>query len=206
MNVSKPPATRVGLAKADYQGPRLLRTINGSPSIPQYTMPSKAISKPSSVSKKVQEEDINRLPESSDEESPPPIKTSTFVRGCEKPAWQIKKEASKAALTTKVNKIIAKNNAARTTRGKESQSAPASSQSSDSSKRKSQDEEAVLPKYGAGMADEFNRVRVKKSRKSVGYSKAKSSREPSSAFIKPDQIDSSGVSTALSAMQFMLIV
>jgi hypothetical protein len=170
-------------------------------------MPSKAVSKPSSVSKKVQEEDINRLPESSsDEESPPPIKTSTFVRGCEKPTWQIKKEASKAALKTKVDKIIAKNNAARTTRDKGSQSTPTSSQSSDSSKRKSQDEEVVLPKYGAGMADEFKCVRVKKSKKLVGYSKATSGREPSSAFIKPDQMAFSGSSMALSAIQFILIV
>lgn len=200
---------RAGLTR-NHKGPSLLTQISGPPKSSTNIMASRGSTKQPPkrnklIVKEEKAEDVNRPPDtdSSDTEDNVTlanIKTTTFTRRCEnkpdkplpKANWEERRAASRAADQDKLDKIRAKaarrENAAEVTANKPTKGScttPASSQSSSSSKRKSQDEELKSPRYGKDLVDEHGRLKSKKPKKTMTFSKNKPfKREP--GFVRPD--------------------
>lgn len=158
------------------------------------------------------EEDTHRKPDSSDSNSESddgnhnmqktawgtiPQNANKLDQKQEKPDWMKKRDESQARTAKRVLKKVVNNssgtNAAGKTNAGKSPSTPASSQSSNGSKRKGRGHEQESRTHGADMADALGQVKIKKPR--VGYGKPKiSSIQSPKNFTNPDPMSSSGKS------------
>jgi hypothetical protein len=187
MNVGKvhlelnQPGRRAGLTKGTYKGARLLKTIN-TPHKTRNLMAPKAVAKRSTAQVKKEDEDMNRLPESSDsstseDERPSADMTQTFG----------KKAAS--ARGSKTGKASINGNRANGTTKSRSMRENTSSFTG-SPKRKSQEDTSA--RLGAGMLDEFGFSRTSTTKrtktKKYGSSSQGSLGRASSSQAKSSQI------------------
>jgi hypothetical protein len=163
------PGRRAGLSR-DYNGARLLQTINASASQNRNTMPPRAVTKGGTaagkqkavVNQPEEEEDYLRPPDSDSEElyDAGDIQGTDFKSASEKAEEQKQKDILATAGKRKGIALVS-GNAASSTRSRRGKISPASSPPNCSPKRKSQDEVKPL---GAGMVDPFGRVNIKKQK------------------------------------------
>jgi hypothetical protein len=164
------PGRRAGLSR-DYNGARLLQTINASASQNRNTMPPRAVTKGGTAAGKQkavvknepeEEEDYLRPPDSDSEEpyDAGDIQGTDFRSASEKAEEQKQKDILAIAGRKKGIALVG-GNAASSTRSRRRKISPASSPPNSSAKRKSQDEVKPL---GAGMVDPFGRVNIKKQK------------------------------------------
>ena len=148
MNVGKvhldlnQPGRRAGLTKGTYKGARLLKTIN-APHKTRNLMAPNAVAKRSTAEVKKEDEDMNRLPDSSTSEDEKPSADMTQTLG--------KKAAF--ARGSKTGKASINGNRANGTTKSRSMRDNTSSSITGSPRRQSQED--TLARLGAGMLDEF---------------------------------------------------